>query len=48
MTTQGQAAIALPTAARRIEKEIPISGIDQFGSLERYMAKPQYVSRIAK
>jgi hypothetical protein len=46
-TLLGKAVIDQPTASKQIESLVPISGTDQFGSLERYLP-PQLISRPLK
>ena len=48
MTQRGKAVIEKPTAAVKIESDIPGPEIDQFGSLERYAPSPQVVSRLTQ
>lgn len=45
LTTMGQAVLQQSTASKAIESLVPISGVDQFGSLERFAPNPQLVSR---
>jgi hypothetical protein len=47
ITIRGKQNLEQGTASKVLEKEVPISGVDQFGSLDKYL-KPQLVSRPTK
>jgi hypothetical protein len=45
VTKLGKAVMQQSTVTRQIESQIPISGIDQFGTIERFAPEAQQISK---